>query len=328
GTGPYMLESWEPQVETVLVRNPNYWGDAPYFDRVIITNIAEAATQKIALEAGDIDVALDLTRDQLADFESNPEIEAQGVTSPYVHFLYMNQDPELSGPMSDPLVQRAVRLALDYPGYVTLWGGETPASVIPVGFASAYGSDQAFTRDLDAASALLAEAGYADGFEITLNYPTFTYQGVNMETTAQKVQADLAEIGITVNLEPAEIGPQLEGYRAGTHAFGYMFWGPDYIDPGDYVAFLPERLVGLRVRWTEAAADAAAIELRDRAETETDPEGRTQVFADMQDYLQESGPFAPFMQPGVQLAYRSEIEGAQFHIQWLLDVAQISRTEA
>jgi peptide/nickel transport system substrate-binding protein len=120
----------------------------------------------------------------------------------------------------------------------------------------------------------------------------------------------------------------LEGYRAGTQGFGYMFWGPDYIDPGDYVAFLPERLVGLRVRWTEAEADPAAVELRDRAETVTAPEERTQVFADMQDYLQESGPFAPFMQPGVQLAYRSELEGVHFHIQWLIDVAEISRADA
>ncbi len=69
-----MLERWDPQVETVLVRNPNYAGEAPYFDRVIVTNIPEAATQKIALEAGDIDLALDLTADQIAALENNPDI--------------------------------------------------------------------------------------------------------------------------------------------------------------------------------------------------------------------------------------------------------------
>jgi len=328
GTGPYILESWESQVETVLARNPNYWGEAPYFDRVIITNIAEAATQKIALEAGDIDVALDLTRDQLPDLDGNPEIAALQVTGPIVHFLLMNEDPELGGPMSDPLVQRAVRLALDYPGYQALWGGETPASVIPVGFATAYGSDQAITRDLDAARALLEEAGYADGFETTLSYPTFTFQGVNMETNAQKIQADLAEIGITVTLNPQELQVSLQEYRDGVQGFGYWFWGPDYIDPGDYTVFLPERLVGLRARWMEADADPAAIELRDRAETTTDPDGRVAVFGEIQDYLQESGPWAPFIQPGVQVGYRSNIDGVVFHIQWLLDVALISRTDA
>lgn len=64
GTGPYILESWTPQEETVLVRNENYWGEAPYFDRVIIVNIPEAATQKVALESGDIDIATDLTPDR------------------------------------------------------------------------------------------------------------------------------------------------------------------------------------------------------------------------------------------------------------------------
>src|SRR5690606_2450022 len=53
GTGPYILEAWDPQVQTVLVRNENYWGEQPYFDRIIITNIPEAAAQKAALESGE-----------------------------------------------------------------------------------------------------------------------------------------------------------------------------------------------------------------------------------------------------------------------------------
>ncbi|MEM6528734.1 MAG: ABC transporter substrate-binding protein, partial [Chloroflexota bacterium] len=50
GTGPYILEGWTPQDETVMVKNPNFWGEEPYFDRVIITNIPEAATQQVTLE--------------------------------------------------------------------------------------------------------------------------------------------------------------------------------------------------------------------------------------------------------------------------------------
>ena len=50
GSGPYILENWEPQVRTELVRNENFWGEQPYFDRVIIINMTEAATQKVALE--------------------------------------------------------------------------------------------------------------------------------------------------------------------------------------------------------------------------------------------------------------------------------------
>lgn len=326
GTGAYVLESWDPQVETVLVRNPNYWGEAPYFDRVIITNIAEAATQKTALEGGDIDLALDITIDQIADLQAADGIEVFQGTGNIVHFLIMNQDPEIGGPVSDPLVQQAIRLVLDYEGYQALWGGSTPASVIPVGFFGAYGSDRAITRDVGRAQELLAEAGYAEGFEITLDYPTFTFQGVNMDTNAQKIQADLAEIGITVNLNPGEVQVALEGYRAGTASFGYWFWGPDYMDPLDYVAFLPERLVGLRAQWTEARGDETILDIRGRAELATNPDERVQVFGEMQDYLQQNGPFAPFIQPGVQAAYGSDIDGYVWHPQWTLDVAILSRT--
>jgi len=326
GTGPYMLDHWDPQVETVLVRNPNYWGEAPYFDRIVITNIAEAATQKTALEAGDIDLALDLTIDQVPDLEATEGISVYQGTGNIVHFLLMNQDPDIGGPMSDPKVQLAVRYALDYEGYLSLWGGSTPASVIPVGFLGAYGSDKALTRDLDRARQLLSEAGYADGFEVTLDYPTFTFQGVNMDTNAQKVQADLAEVGITVDLNPGEIQVALEGYRAGTQGFAYWFWGPDYMDPLDYVAFLPDRLVGLRAGWTEDRGDETIRDLRGQAEVATDLQQRLDVFGQIQDYLQQNGPFAPFIQPGVQAGYKSDIQGYVWHPQWTLDVARLSRS--
>ncbi|HYO89803.1 MAG TPA: ABC transporter substrate-binding protein, partial [Candidatus Limnocylindrales bacterium] len=221
GTGRYMLSSWEPQVQTVLVRNPNYYGDTPgYFDRIIIVNMPEAATQKAALESGDIDMALDITADQVPSLQSVDGITVFQGSGNIIHFLLMNANPDVGGPMSDPKVQQAVRLALDYPGYVTLFGGVTPPSIIPVGFLGAYGADRALTRDLDAARALLTEAGYPDGFETTLSYPVFTFQGVNMETNAQKVASDLAEIGITVNLNPSELQVSLEEYRNGLQAFG------------------------------------------------------------------------------------------------------------
>jgi peptide/nickel transport system substrate-binding protein len=74
GTGPYVLESWSPQDRTVLVRNPGYWGEQPFFDRVIIVNIPEAATQRVALVAGNIDLATDLTPDQVVALEGNDDI--------------------------------------------------------------------------------------------------------------------------------------------------------------------------------------------------------------------------------------------------------------
>ena len=328
GTGPYTLESWEPQVQTVLVRNAAYWGTAPYFDRIIISNIPEAATQKVALESGEIDIALDLTSDQIPGLEGNADIAIASSPGNIVHFLLMNEDEAIGGPVSNEQVQLAIRLALDYEGYAALWGGITPGTVMAVGQQYAFGSDQALTRDLDAARALLTEAGYPDGFDITLQYPTFTFQGVNMDTNAQKIQADLAEVGINVTLEPADLGVSLEQYRNGDQGFGYWFWGPDVLDSTDMLAFVVGgKVAAERTNWINDNADADLLAMRDRALVATDPAEREQLFTDLQTYLQQSGPYAPFLQPNVQTAFSSTLQGYVWHPQWLIDLAILSNAE-
>lgn len=328
GSGPYILESWEPQVETVLVRNTNYWGEQPYFDRIIVTNIPEAATQKVALESGEVDIALDLTSDQMTALEGNPDISIFRGPGIIVHFLLMNGNPDVGGPMSNPQVQQAVRLALDYEGYKALWGGVTPASPMAFGLATSEGEDMANARDLDAARALLTEAGYPDGFDITLNYPVFTFQGVNMDTNAQKIQADLAEVGINVTLNPGELQVALESYRSGLDGFSYWFWGPDILDPTDTLAFAPGGKVGGdRAQWQLDNADPAWAELIPQAQVETDPAARTEIFQQIQALFRTGGSFAPFLQPDVQTAFRADLQGYIWHPQWLIDLSLLSRAE-
>jgi peptide/nickel transport system substrate-binding protein len=328
GSGPYMLESWDPQVRTELVRNPNYQGDAPYFDRVIILNIPEPATQKAALEAGDIDLALDLSADQIAELEGNESIAIYRGPANITHFILMNADPEIGGPVSDPLVQKAIRLALDYEGYKELWGGVTPGSNMAYGLLGSYGEDQALSRNLDEARALLAEAGYPDGFDITLSYPDFSFQGVNMNTNAQKIQADLAEVGINVTLNVGELQVSLEEYRNGEQGFAYWFWGPDILDPADLLSFLPGgKVAAERANWTTEGVDAEVVELLEQAQTVSETDERVAVYGQLQDFLQESGPFAPFNQPDIQTAFAADIEGYVWHPQWLIDVALLSRSE-
>lgn len=328
GSGPYMLEKWEPQVQTVLVRNPNYQGAAPYFDRVIITNIPESATQKIALEAGDIDLALDLTADEIRSLEGNPAIQIYRGPANIVHFLLMNADPEIGGPMADPKVQLAVRYALDYEGYQLLWGGVQPGTNLAVGLSGALGPDEALKRDVEKAKALLAEAGYPDGFAVTLSYPDFSFQGVNMNTNAQKIQADLAEVGITVSLNPGEIQVSLEEYRNGRQGFGYWFWGPDKLDPVDFLAFLPGGKVATeRARWLPENADPELLALIEQAKAESDPDARLDLYRQLQEYAQQTSTFAPFNQPDIQTALAADITGYIWHPQWLLDVALLARSE-
>lgn len=329
GTGSYVLESWSPQDRTELVRNPGYWGEQPFFERILVVNIPEAATQRVALVSGDIDLATDLTPDQVVELEGNPDIGIYLGPGRWTHFLLMNRDPEVGGPMADPLVSRAVRYALDYAGYRDLWAGSvTPGSNMWIGLAGAFGQDQAMERDLERASALMAEAGYADGFEVTMQYPDLTFAGVNLSTNAQKIQADLAEIGITVRLLPMETQVALEGYRSGTQAFAYWFWGPDKLDPVDFLEFLPGgKVAGERARWLDDQAPAEVLAMIARAYVETDEATRLALFSDLQNFAQENSAFAPFNVPAVQTAFRSDIEGYVWHPQWGLDLALLSRSE-
>ena len=327
GSGPYVLESWDPGVETVLVRNENYAGDAPAMERVIFRNIPEAATQKIQLEAGDIDIAMDLSTDQMASLESNPDINVYQGLSDTLIFLKGNQDPEIGGPFADPLVQKAVRYALDYEGIRLLAGGDavTPASMLPVGFLGAYEPNSGPARDIDMAKSLLAEAGYGDGLDAELAYPDFTFAGVNFGTFAQKVQADLNEAGFNITLAPGEVQVALESYRQGTEPFGLWLWLPDYRDSLDYVEFLPDGVVGKRTNWTSENADEEILALRDQIKVETDESARADLFGQMQDYLIEKGPYAPLFQPGIQIGLGGDIQGFAYNPQWRVDVSLLSK---
>jgi peptide/nickel transport system substrate-binding protein len=326
GTGPYILTKWDQQNETTLVRNEKYNGTAPYFDNVIFKNIPQAATQKQSLEAGDIDIALDLTPDQTASIKSNPDLALYEGLNNYMFFLLINQDKNISGSLADAKVQDAVRKALDYAGIVKLAGGSavTPASVIPVGFAGAYPADKAYKQDVEGAKKILADAGVKD-ITVDLEYPDFTYSGINFGTMAQKIQADLKAIGITVNLKPAEVQVALQNYRDGKEAMGLWFWGPDYIDPLDYVEFLPEGVVGKRANWTDANSDDEIKAIRDKVKVETDLTKRNELFAKMQDYLQAKGPFVPFLQPGLQIGYSATLKGFAYNAEWRINPATLSR---
>ena len=187
GSGKYILDLWEPQARTELVRNENYWGEQPYFDRVIFIHMPEGATQKAALEAGDIDLALDLSPDQVAGLigkRINRGLPRTEHPNPLHHHEHRRgkewslRKPDcFSWPCATPL---------DYEGYKTLWGGVTPGTNMWVGFFSAFGEDRAFSRDLDKARELLAEAGYPDGLDVELEYPDMVYGGVSFATNGAK----------------------------------------------------------------------------------------------------------------------------------------------
>jgi peptide/nickel transport system substrate-binding protein len=320
GTGPFIMSRYVQDSEVDVQKFAGYWNGDAKFDRVIYRNIPEAATEKLTLQAGDIDIATEVSPDAVADLQSNSQLKVvQGVGAD-IFFLLMNENPALtSGAMSNPMVQNAVRYALDYDGINALVGGPaaTPPSILPLGFLGAYTPDHAFKRDLTMAASLLAQAGYPNGFSVDLQYPTnFSRSGVSFDIVAQKIQSDLGDAGITVTLKPGEINTELANYRNGTEGLGFWLWGPDYFDSNDYLAFLPEGIVGKRANWTNANSDPAIQQLRDQINVETNSAKRAQLWQQAQDYLMQNGPWASVVQPGIYIATRANIGNYVYNPQW------------
>lgn len=329
GTGAFSLESWELESEITVVKVPDSWRGTADMEKVIYRHMPDTAARKLALQAGDLDIALGLTAEQASSLDENPDVNI--VTGPGLEtfFLLCNRNPELSdGIMSDPLVPLAMRYAIDRDGLKVLAGYDatSPATVIPMGLFGAWDESRAPERDVEKAKELLAEAGYPDGFEFDLRYPTeFSSSGVNFDIIAEKVQADLAEAGIQVNLKPEELMANLEEYRAGNLAFTFWVWFPDFPDINNFIEFLPGGIVGNRSQWSEERAEEEILTLRDRAEEATEPQARAEVWNEIQQYMVKNGPYVNLVQASLQIGLRSDVEGYVYNQVWLLDPFLISK---
>ncbi|MFN8453089.1 MAG: hypothetical protein U0401_00195 [Anaerolineae bacterium] len=126
------------------------------------------------------------------------------------------------------------------------------------------------------------------------------------------MQADLAEVGITVNIKSSDIGPALQKYRDAKSGFGLWQWGPDFIDPIDRLAFTPGNKVGLRVNWTEDKASAGLNQAVARAKVATADADRSAAFTDIQNIMLDESPFVFLVQSGTQVGYNANLKGFVF----------------
>ncbi|MFN8485510.1 MAG: ABC transporter substrate-binding protein [Anaerolineae bacterium] len=330
GSGPFVLKSWTKDGEIVVEKNPNYWGTPSKLDRVIYKNLPQTSAQKLALEAGDIDIALEMNADQAKALASNPNIQVvQGPTTD-IFFLLANKNKDLSpkGVLADPKVVQAIQYALDRDGFKDLSGPKAfvPATIVGQGFIGSWDESKTPKRDVAKAKQLLADAGYPNGIEVDMEYPTkFNRAGLDWDVMAQKVQSDLAEAGIKVNLKPGDLQTALANYRAGKSGFALWQWGADFPDTNDRLAFLPEGIVGKRAGWTNATSDDAIQKLRDQAAVETDPAKRVQVWNDIQQSLTTNSPFIPLVQPNRAVALNKKVQGYTFNNQFLVQPLLLSK---
>jgi len=319
GSGPYLLKQYSTTSQIVLDQNPRYWGEKPAFERVVIRNMV-AATQFINVQRGRHEVAIDLSAQQAQSLRSNRRVRVKTQPSTWVFWAFANNNPEISTATSNKRFQAAVRSALDYPSFARLAGaGAIQArGIIPSMFLGSLPPSAAVSRNLARARSELAASGVGDQ-TFTLEYPSdLTINGVAFATLAQRVQANLQDIGLKVDLAGAPVGTWLDKYRNGTMAFGLSLWGPDYPDPADYLAFMPGELVGTRVGWPKGSAPALET-LAARARVTTSDEARAPIYRQIQQRLNQTGPYFPLIQPTQVFAATSDLRGAVFNPLYSID---------
>jgi peptide/nickel transport system substrate-binding protein len=323
GSGPYTIKSYSTTSQVTLQANPSYWGAKPKFSTVVVRNVPPA-TQLLDVQRGKNEISVDLSPTQATSLQSNGAVTVTETPSPNVFFVFANLNPKVSTTTANPHIQNAIRYALDYAGLRSIAGSGavTPGGIVPSMFLGALKANSGPQTDLAKAKAEVAASGISNP-TADVEFPTdFGSNGLQFQTLAVKVQSDLAKAGITVNLKGSPLTTSLATYRAGTEQMGIWYWGPDYPDPNDYLAFLPGETVGLRAGWA-AGSNGALEALGKKAAATVSPKARASAFQQIQHTLNQSGPFYPILQPGQVVVASKNITNDPFNALYWLDVAAV-----
>lgn len=223
GTGPYTLSEFVSDDRVELAVNPDYYGDAPEYERVTVTSYANTATRLAALKNGELDAVFPVDPIDFIELESVPEIEVGGQQGSRIHTFIFNYDFE---PFQDERVREAINYAIDKETIVaSIYRGVTVPSrsqVISEWYPGYQEDYEPWPYDLDEARRLLEEAGYADGFKLTVSLPQAIYPGA--EQAVQVIAAQLAELNITLDVEVLPSSTWQEKHSS-DNAAELLYWG-------------------------------------------------------------------------------------------------------
>lgn len=238
GTGPFMLSSWDRAEQVTLVRNPDYWGEEPGVDTLVFRVIVEDGARIVEVESGTVDVAVRVPPADIPRLQANPNLDV--VVTPGLRTIYVFFNVN-APPFDDVRVRQAVNYAVDKDAIVeSLFEGAALASSAP--FAPpifGYAGQTPYTRDLDRARELLAEAGVEPGTSVVLYHPTGRY--IQDALVADAIRAQLGEVGLNVELRTMEFTQYVPHVRKTVEdgndvQFAMLGWGVPTVD-ADYALY-------------------------------------------------------------------------------------------
>jgi len=310
GVGPFKLRQWKPNESLVLDRNDDYWGGAPAMKRVFIRHIVEPSAQQLLLEKGDIDIARNLGPDQLESVRNNSDLNVQVGVKGAIYYLGLSQKHEA---LSNPKVRQALKYLVDYKGMEGTIVRDLMSvhqAFLPRGFLGAL-EDTPFTLDVSKAKQLLAEAGYPDGFKVTMD----TRNTSPIMDMAQSIQATFAQGGVDLEIIPGDGKQTLTKYRARNHDIYIGRWGPDYQDPhtnADTFARNPDNSDEAKSKplaWRNSWNIPDMTQMANAAILERDPAKRAEMYLDIQKAHQATSPFVIMFQQAEVAGVRADTKG-------------------
>jgi peptide/nickel transport system substrate-binding protein len=302
GAGPYNLEEWDRKIKVVLKANKNYWQGEPRIKTIILQDIPEPTDQLLLLKKGDIDVAWDLTAEQANSLKGGPDVSV--VTTPGQSDEYVGMNAGW-GPFKDVRVRQAVKYAIDYNAIIdkVMTGfAINNQQFLPVGYFG-YVENNPYYQDIEKAKTLMAEAGYADGFDVEI----VTNTTERRKTEAVVVQENLAKIGIRATINLMQASQMYAKFREQGLQIIVAGWGVDYPDADA----LSNPFANYRVKqlaWRCVWYDDYAADLTEAASKEINEDRRFQMYQDLTNYWHIYGPFAMMYQPIQFWGVRNEVK--------------------
>lgn len=308
GTGAFVLKEWTRGSRVVLERNPNYWqAGLPYLDRIVVQDLAGSIIGVQRLLTDEIDYMDQLTPADVLPIEKRPGIVLKPITVGRWYFLqwHVNEPP-----FDNPKLRQAFAHAIDRArlneitmrGQGTVSDGPTPAGLWW------YDPElKSYPHDPSRAKALLAEAGYAGGFEYVLSTPQVTvFQQIN-----QLLQEQLGAVGIKVQLQPVAASEWYARVVSGTTNLTPTRW-TQRADPDGllYILFHSKGFANT-MKYRNEQVDALLDEARNVYDTAT----RKQRYVEAQRLIVNDLPMVPLIFGAEYAALRAQLEG----FEWIPD---------